>query len=165
MIVRKIQKEDTKQFIELNKKLAQETQFLLPTIDECLTNEEKQLKKIEGMLEKEMQMVFVAEDEDKLIGFIGATRFPMSKVKHIAKFAIGVLDDYKGKGVALELLNKIEGFLAPLGISRIEFTVMSDNPRAVAFYEKHGYVKEGLKEKAIFKNGEFVSEFYMAKLI
>ncbi len=165
MIIREIQESDVKQFIELNKALAKETSFLLPTADECSLDEEKQLKKIQKMLEHKMQMVFIAEIDGKLVGFIGITRFGLSKVKHIATFAIGVLDTYKGNGVASKLLGAMGRFTLNHNLSRVEFTVMENNPRAISFYKKHGYKQEGLKENAIYQNGKFYNEIYMAKLI
>lgn len=56
-----------------------------------------------------------------------------------------------------------------MNLQRVELTVLEDNTRARHLYEKCGFVYEGKKRKAKYKNGKFVdmliysilkSEFY-----
>jgi RimJ/RimL family protein N-acetyltransferase len=42
---------------------------------------------------------------------------------------------------------------------------MEANKRAKALYEKSGFDVEGVRKNSLKVNGDFVSEFYMAKLI
>jgi RimJ/RimL family protein N-acetyltransferase len=43
--------------------------------------------------------------------------------------------------------------------------VLADNSRAIAFYEKNGFVKEGLRKEALFQADCYLDEVYMAKSI
>ncbi len=51
------------------------------------------------------------------------------------------------------------------GIVRLELTVECANGAAKHLYEKNGFVVEGRREKSMKWSGEFVDEFYMAKLL
>ena len=42
-----------------------------------------------------------------------------------------------------------------LGLNRVELTVLKSNAQARRLYEKAGFVEEGCKRKAVFKNGHF----------
>lgn len=44
-----------------------------------------------------------------------------------------------------------------LNLQRVELTVLENNQRARHLYEKTGFVLEGTKRKAKYKNGEFVN--------
>jgi RimJ/RimL family protein N-acetyltransferase len=43
-----------------------------------------------------------------------------------------------------------------MNLQRIELTVLEDNSRAKHVYEKNGFVYEGRKRNAVFKDGKFV---------
>jgi RimJ/RimL family protein N-acetyltransferase len=51
------------------------------------------------------------------------------------------------------------------GFHRLELTVMTHNERAIRLYKKMGFEVEGVKKHSLFVNGEYVDEYYMAKLI
>ena len=44
-----------------------------------------------------------------------------------------------------------------MNMQRIELNVLEDNQRAIHLYEKVGFVKEGIKRRAKYKNGKFVN--------
>ena len=50
------------------------------------------------------------------------------------------------------------------GLHRIELDVLADNKRAQHVYEKCGFIKEGIKKQAAFKNGEY-RDMYIYSLI
>lgn len=51
-----------------------------------------------------------------------------------------------------------------MNLQRIELTVLESNQRARHVYEKLGFVREGIKRKAKFKNGQFVNTCVYALL-
>jgi RimJ/RimL family protein N-acetyltransferase len=48
---------------------------------------------------------------------------------------------------------------------RLELTVMAHNQRAIAFYEKCGFIKEGVRRNSITIDRQFIDEIFMARLI
>ena len=140
-----------------------ETDYLLPTIEEGHKTKEKQEAGIEKF--NDYKQVFIAKDNNKLVGFIGITRMGLSKAKHIANFAMGVLNAYKRQHIATRLFEVAEKWLKEKGVYRFEMTVISENAPAVALYKKVGFKKEGLREKSIFMNNQYYDEFYMSKFL
>ena len=161
MIIRLIEISDAEKFVKFYDKLIRETDYLLPTIEESSKTVEQQENSIKKCCD--YKQVFVAIEDDKIVGFMGVSRSPMAKVKHIANFAIGVLSDYRKQGIASKLLLFAENWLKEKGVKRIEMTVISENKAAIACYEKNGYKHEGKREKSIYMNGKFYDELFMAK--
>jgi putative acetyltransferase len=50
-------------------------------------------------------------------------------------------------------------------LQRLELTVMTDNSRAVALYRRHDYEVEGVRRRALVRNGVAVDEYYMGCLL
>ena len=50
------------------------------------------------------------------------------------------------------------------GLTRIELTVREHNSRAIALYEKIGFVREGLHRNAVRIDGEYENHISMALL-
>lgn len=65
-------------------------------------------------------------------------------------------------GDAVRLLLRY-GFLG-LNLNRIDLEVYQNNPRAIHSYEKVGFVHEGRKRQAMYKNGVYHDVFVMSVL-
>lgn len=76
-----------------------------------------------------------------------------------------MLRAFRGQGLARWLLEEAESWAARSGIRRLELTVMAHNERAIHLYEKAGFVKEGIRKRALRVPGTWVDELYMAKLL
>ena len=163
MEIKIIELSDAERFVNFYSKLVRETDYLLPTPDEAVTTVEKQENFIKNC--GDYKQIFIAIENDEIVGFMGVSRSSMAKVKHIADFAIGVLSDYRRKGVASRLLSFAENWLKGKGVKRLEMTVIAENEPAIAFYEKNGYEHEGERRKSISMGGKFYDELYMAKII
>lgn len=163
MEFKKLEKEEAQQFVDFFDTLMNETDYLLPTIEEGHKTKEKQEASIEKF--NDYKQVFIAKDNDKIVGFIGITRMGLSKAKHIANFAMGVLNAYKRQHIATRLFEVAEKWLKEKGVYRFEMTVISENAPAIALYKKVGFKKEGLREKSIFMNNQYYDEFYMSKFL
>lgn len=163
MQIRLIELSDAERFVNFYDKLIRETDYLLPTIEEASKTVEQQKVSIKKC--GDYKQVFVAIENDRIVGFMGISRSPMSKAKHIANFAIGVLSDYRKRGIASALLSFAENWLKEKGVKRIEMTVIAENKPAISCYEKNGYKREGVREKSIHMNEKFYDELFMAKVI
>lgn len=163
MEIRQIELSDAKNFITFYNTLVKQTDFLLSTIEEAtktVQQQESSIKKCD-----DYKQIFIAIEDNEIVGFMGISRSPMSKVKHIANFAIGVLDAYKRQSVATNLLSFAENWLKDKGVSRLEMTVISENKPAIKFYEKNGFSYEGTRHNSIKMNNKFYDELFMAKNI
>jgi GNAT superfamily N-acetyltransferase len=73
----------------------------------------------------------VAEEEERIIGFLVAHRGVNRRIQHRADFVIGVLRQYWGRGVGTALIDRFEIWAKEHGIWRLELSVMSHNHRAI----------------------------------
>jgi ribosomal protein S18 acetylase RimI-like enzyme len=85
--------------------------------------------------------VFLAYDDDRPIGFtltfVGFSTFAARPLLNIHD--IGVLGEYRGKGVGLALMKAVEAKARTLGCCKITLEVREDNERARGLYRKFGF--------------------------
>ena len=89
--------------------------------------------------------LFVAEDDDKIIGFLwGILRDAPDTAFHTPRRflivdMIGVSEVYRGKGVGRALMDEAEKWAKAQGITQSELSVWDFNEGARAMYGKMGY--------------------------
>ena len=84
---------------------------------------------------------------------------------HVADFGICVDARWHNRGVASALIRTMIDMCDNwLRVERIELTVFTDNPSAVALYRKFGFIVEGTGKKYALRNGEYVDVYFMARL-
>jgi len=150
LIVRFVKEEDAVQMIELQMRLASETEFLLRELEEVEIDAEKQRDSIRKNINEATEFLFGAYENGKLIGYISGSRGQFSRNCHVASFIIGVLKDYWGKEVGRKLMDAFIEWSKDVGIKRIELEVVEDNDRALAFYNHYGFKIEGKKRGRSF---------------
>lgn len=116
--------------------------------------EQMTLDKCRFYSQKYPENTLIALDDAKVIGFVSYGDFRDSATIVGEIFALYVLKDYYGKGVGQQLMQA--AFAALDGYQEIILWVLEDNKRAIAFYEKMGFVFDG-KEK-ILDLGKAVKE-------
>ena len=107
----------------------------------------------------------VAMENQKMVGYIRAERGKFNRILHTAYIVVGILKDYRGKGIGTSFFEMLNCWAKENGIKRLELTVECCNETARHLYEKSGFKIEGTREKSMFVNGSFVDEFYMAKIL
>lgn len=164
MIIRPINISDTESFLELSKKI-DESGFMLFEPGERKLTVEQQRRSIQKITSEQHSVFFVAEFENRLIGFIAAIGSDLKRNKHSVNLVLGVLEDYRGQGIATSLFNKVFEWAEEVGISRLGLTVIKDNRKAFDLYRKMGFTLEGERIQSLKINGEFVNEYYLYKLL
>jgi len=97
----------------------------------------------------------ITNDADEYIGTISLKN--ISCIDRNAEYAIVTRRKFWGQGVALQATDKIllYGF-STLNLNKIYLNVLRSNERAIRFYEKYGFNREGIFEKHIYRNGEYI---------
>jgi RimJ/RimL family protein N-acetyltransferase len=161
--VQQLDRKDIQQYIALTRFTDNETNFL------GVDPEEKPptMLQVLSRIKAGRQVVFVASDEQGLIGHLGAfwRRGKNARAGHCITIGLAVMKDFWGKGIGNQLMNAIEEWAAENNIVRIELEVMAHNERGIALYKKRGFELEGLKKKSVCVNGEYKDEYMMAKII
>lgn len=142
----------------LRVQLARETPFLLRTADEILAAPAPAAAPADSH-----RAILVAECEGGLAGFIALNQGTLQRNRHVASCAIGVLRAHWGSGAAGALMEAGEQWCRRRGVERLELGVMECNVRALAFYARHGFAREGVKAGCVRLDDGDCGEVLMAR--
>jgi len=94
---------------------------------------------------------------DEILGLVSLVSIDF--LNQVAELHIMIGDKRnQGKGIGTFAVTEIlRHAFFNMNLQRIELTVIEDNKRAQRLYEKCGFVQEGLKRRAKYKNGEYVN--------
>ena len=144
--------------------LDEETSFMMLEPGERKTTPEAQEQSIASFLASESKVMFVAESDGQLVGFVVGVGQTANRNKHSMYCVIGVRQQAAGKGLGSRLMSQLEAWSSARGVTRLELTVMKHNERAKRLYLARGFQVEGTKRNSLRVDGEYVDEFYMSKL-
>lgn len=114
--------------------------------------------------------VLVAEmlDEHGYVIAGSADLVPLGKSirrRHAMGLGITVADEWQGIGIGAALMAAlIDKADRWMNVLRIELQVYTDNARAIALYERFGFVVEGTHRAHALRDGRFVDALTMARL-
>jgi RimJ/RimL family protein N-acetyltransferase len=98
----------------------------------------------------------------KVIGWCDIRREFFPSRAHRGTLGMGLLPEWRGRGVGRRLLEATLAQARRSGFKRIELDVHADNPRAIALYEKAGFVREGIVRDASLIDSVFRDDILMA---
>lgn len=162
MIIRKAITEDAEKLIDLMKHV-EESGFMLFEPDERKTAPEQFSKRIEALGED--SAIFLAEEATNIEGYLFAMGEGVRRKRHSVYIALGVAEGQRGRGIGTKLFKALESWAKEKGLRRLELTVMETNTAGLALYKKAGFDVEGTKKDSLIINGQFVNEYYMAKIL
>lgn len=104
--------------------------------------------------------------QEQTVGMVGLHVVqPELRRAHVRGLGISVAKDWQGQGVGQALMTAALDWADHwAGILRIELTVLADNQRAIALYERHGFVREGLMRAHVLRGGVYADTHLMARL-
>ncbi len=117
---------------------------------------------LSGMKRGDPQFAALANDE--VVGWCDVRRHCFPAHAHRGSLGMGLVPAYRGYGLGLRLLETTLKRADQLGFVRVEFSVHADNARAIALYDKVGFVREGVLKDAVFVDGRFRDAIAMARV-
>jgi RimJ/RimL family protein N-acetyltransferase len=163
--IRAIQENDAECFLRLCKILDGETAFMMLEPGERQTTVQEQRERIERILSQDNQIIFVAEEDNHLVGYVAAFGGSYQRNRHCAYLVAGILRSHAGQGLGTRLFQEVDAWAQRQGLRRLELTVMTHNLAGLALYRKMGFEVEGVKRNSLMVGNEPVDEFYMGKLL
>jgi putative acetyltransferase len=108
----------------------------------------------------------VALQDDQILGFAGLhSAGAQVRRSHAAGLGISVARHAQGQGVGSALMRALTDYADQWGhILRIELTVFTDNTRAIALYERFGFVYEGTHRAYALRHGQYHDVHCLARL-
>lgn len=106
-----------------------------------------------------------AELGGEVVGNAGLHPAPQVRRRHTAGLGIVVARQAQGQGVGTALMQAMCDYADRWGqILRIELTVFTDNARAIALYQRMGFVTEGTLRAYALRDGAYADVYTMARL-
>ena len=104
---------------------------------------------------------FVACRAGEVIGWCDIRRHALPAFAHRGSVGMGVMAEWRGHGIGFRLLDAALDAAFRQGFAEFELEVRADNARAIALYDKIGFVREGFL-KDWFIDGEYFDAISMA---
>lgn len=108
----------------------------------------------------------MAVNGSRVVGSLELRVMSRLKIRHTGLVVVGLLGDYRHRGIGTRLFALLDLWAPSHGIHRLELTVMCHNRDAIHLYLKSGFVVEGLRPDSIRQpDGGYVDEYAMSRLV
>lgn len=141
----------------------EETDDMLTYADETAFDAAREGAFLQAKTDSEREVEILAFVNGVLVGTAGIGAVGgRDKIRHRAEFGVGILKEYWGLGVGRALTGACIECARQAGYLQLELDVVADNVRAVALYEKCGFVEFGRNPRGFRKRGgEYQELAYM----
>ncbi|WP_053072411.1 GNAT family N-acetyltransferase [Rossellomorea marisflavi] len=162
MIIRQATESDAEAIIAIRRNTISEQEYFLTTDEEFSLDHAGQVKEMADRAEAG-GMTFVAEAEGKVVAFLFFNRSRMKRMRHNGSFGIGILPDYRDRGLGSRMLQHLISWARDQEeIEKICLGVFATNERAIPSYKKAGFVEEGREIRQYkFDDGRYVDNVLM----
>ncbi len=157
--------DDAAALMKLKQRLDEETSFMLLEPDERDTSIQALTRHLDEVSRSGNSVVIVADRRGDLAGYVELVGGKFRRNRFTTHVVIGVLAEASGKGVGGGLLEEAKRWAAARGLRRMELNVMAHNHRAIALYERAGFVHEGRRAECLLIDGKFLDELCMAMIL
>ena len=139
---------DAKPVLDVFVRTHGQTDFLSSYPDESTHTVEGEAKFLKGQTEDERAIEIIAEIDGVAVGLagIGCVRNGY-KTRHRAEFGISIDEAYWGLGLGHALTAACIECAKRAGYEQMELSVVADNTRAIALYERFGFTEFGRNPK------------------
>lgn len=108
-------------------------------------------RQLRYLLTKAKGVVFVAQQANRIVGYISI--LARAGQKRCRIYSLAVSEDARGQGVADSLIDAAVFFALQAGFKEISLEVASKNLAAYALYSKKGFTRSAVKQ-AYYANGD-----------
>lgn len=108
---------------------------------------------ISEMIRAAEHLVLVAEADGDIIGNLLISVDRGVATEHLGVLSITIAESWRDAGIGTEMVTGAQRWAAERGLRKISLGVFPDNERAIAVYEKQGFVREGLRRQQ-YRSGE-----------
>jgi RimJ/RimL family protein N-acetyltransferase len=100
---------------------------------------------ISEMIRSAEHLALVAEADGEIVGNVLVSTDRNRATEHIGTLAICIAEDWRDVGIGSELVVGAQHWVRERGLRKLALGVFPDNERAIAVYERAGFVREGLR--------------------
>jgi putative acetyltransferase len=120
-------------------------------------------RRIAAAAERETSLFLCAWLGGRLVGNLGLVADAHPASAHVRVLGMSVARDCRSLGLGGALLETAVEWAVAHGAGKVALSVFAHNAPALAFYEHHGFVREGLRRRQFVRAGEYHDEVLMAR--
>ncbi|WP_323190144.1 bifunctional helix-turn-helix transcriptional regulator/GNAT family N-acetyltransferase [Halostella sp. PRR32] len=158
--IRQARQEDLTGLVGAIRDVAEEGTYIeAETVADVIDHEEVLLRHNE----LESRIFFVATVNDDVVGWVHLDVPEVGKLAHTAELTVGVLDEYRGRGIGNRLLDRGVDWADENGYEKIYNSIPATNQTAVDFLESNEWETEAVREDHYKVDGRYVDEVMLAR--
>jgi RimJ/RimL family protein N-acetyltransferase len=117
---------------------------------------------ISELIRASEHLVLVAEADGEVVGNILVSVDRGVATEHIGVLSITLAEAWRDVGIGTELVTGAQRWARERGLRKLSLGVFPDNQRAIAVYEKQGFVREGVRRQQYRSGDTYRDEVLMA---
>jgi RimJ/RimL family protein N-acetyltransferase len=164
VILRTLKWEDLDDLLDFINSLVEEGANILRTEKVSRIEEIEWLSRILTRMEKGEVFCVAAEVDGRVVAnseIIMGTGYS----RHVGFIGIAIKKGFRGIGIGTEMMKALEEHARKIGLKVLTLSVFANNQHAINLYKKMGFVETGLVPKRFFKDGAYIDEIIMAKML
>lgn len=145
------------------KQTSDETRFMARNGNEITMSDEDEKKYLTKIAADPKSIMISAVLNGELAANAGFDPVaPYEKYQHRANFGISIKEKYWHRGIGSAILKEIIQSAKLAHYEQLELEVVTDNERAIALYQKYGFIVYGTREKSFkYRDGSYGCEHLM----
>ena len=165
--LRRAAAEDAAALLALLRTTAEQTRFLLREPDEVTMTVEQERAFIQRYAEDPTALLLLLERDGRAVGLCSASSVgPFRRYAHRCGVAIALHREVWGLGLGRGAMEALLAAAKQAGYEQAELDVIADNRRAVALYERLGFVRYGtLPRNMRYADGTYADALWMMKTL
>lgn len=167
LLIREAAPDDADELISFFQRLVDEPDIDIPIAPgEIHHTVEEEKRILEEHASADNSIFFVAEAKGKIIGTLSCKGGSRKALRHAVMLGLAVSKEWRNRGAGTALMSTAIEWAGKTGIvNRIELAVYARNKTAIHLYEKLGFEHEGRRRRAIYQNGQYFDDLFMALLL
>jgi RimJ/RimL family protein N-acetyltransferase len=109
--------------------------------------------------------LFLVADAGEVVGNLGLWPDGNPASQHVAWLGMSVAEGWRGAGAGGALLEAAADWAGRAGFRRVVLGVFPENTPAIAFYDRHAFVREGLRTEQYRRGDQYHDEVLMARTL
>ena len=156
--------EDLDDFLEIINSLVDEGADILRTERVSKEEEIDFLSKVLSRLEKDEMFYLVAEVDGKVVAVSEISKRGGYE-KHVGVIGIAIRNGFRDLGIGTEIMKTLVEQAQKMGLKVLTLSAFATNKPAIHVYEKVGFVQTGTIPKKHFKEGKYIDEIILTKVL
>jgi ribosomal protein S18 acetylase RimI-like enzyme len=165
--IREARPSDAKALLRYVQDLFEEPDIDIPlSPGEFILTRYEEERVLEQYAESDNSVFLLALETSRIVGALTCEGSTHEALRHGVTLGISVRRDRRGRGIGDALMTKALEWAVETGVvRRIELHVYARNETAIRLYRKHGFEIEGRRRRIVYRDGEFLDDLIMARLL